>query len=162
MSAIVLDAIAADVALLTSTIDAPTDGLGYGTDISCTNDLAEDGGDVDPMSVEAISQALLRMYDCPLGGIYGDPEYVSMDLRARLNRGVTTTEVRSLEDEMRTIAVSDDRVSSATVAVTLSASGRELTATIEIVPEDPTRLDPFRLVIVATDATLLLEEMSAS
>mgnify|MGYP000535348007 CR=1 FL=1 len=161
MSAIVLDAIAADIAAITRLVDPPEGALGYGTDISCTTDIDADGREVDPMSIEAVSQSILRSLDCPQGGIYGDPEYVSLDLRARLNVGVTTADVRGLADEIRSVVTEDDRVSSADVAVALEGA-TTLLITISVIPEDPTRTEPFRLVIAATESSMLIEEMTTA
>lgn len=163
MSALVLAAIAADIAALERTMDVPTtDALGYGVDISCTTDIEDDARDVDPMSIEGVSQSILRSLDCPVGGIYGDPEYVSLDLRSRLNRGVTIADVRSLADEIRSVITADDRISSASVTVTLEDAGRTLLVSIDVVPEEATRLTPFRLVLAATSAELLIQEMNAA
>ncbi len=162
MSALVLAAIAADVAALERIVDPPSEPLGYGIDIACDTDLMDNARDVDPFSQEGISQSILRALDCPPGAIYGELEYVSLDLRERLNQGATTDDVGSLALEIQGVVLADDRIEVATVTVDLGDGGASLAITIDVTSADPDRLPPFRLVFVATSTEIVLEQMRAT
>ena len=150
--------IAAELALLTRVVDVPTGPLGYGTDISCTDDLDARMDEVDPMSVEGLAEALVRRLDCPRGQLPDDADY-GEDVRGHLNRPMTDDEIRSLAGRIHNELMKDDRVESVAVVVTPSSTGSSLSIAIAVVPVDA-RLGNFRLVVAVTDAGVLLEEMS--
>jgi hypothetical protein len=135
--------------------------LGYGTDLSCTSDLAEDMRSVAPNSAEGIAQQALRGLDCPPGRLIDDPTW-GIDLASRLNRPQTVHELQATEALVRAQIETDDRVGSCTVSVTLSGAARSVKASVvvRIVPADPA-LAPFTLVFVVTDGALALQEMAS-
>lgn len=150
-------AIDAGLATLTRVMDAPTGALGYGTDISCTDDLTEPMRDVDPMNTEAIAQALLRRLDCPRGRLVDDADY-GLDVRGYLNKGTTTAQLNALAGAVRNELEKDDRVASITVQATASLD--EISLSIRVVPVDVT-LGVFSLTFAVTDAAVVLQEISA-
>lgn len=157
MNATLQAAIDSGLATLERVMDAPTGALGYGTDISCTDDLAEPMADVDPTSTTAIAQALLRRLDCPRGRLVDDADY-GLDARGYLNRGTTVAELNALAGAVRNEVEKDDRVSSAIVQVAASLSS--LSVRIRIVPADP-NLDEFSLTLAVTSASVVIQEITA-
>lgn len=157
MNATLRSAIDAGLATLERVMDAPTGALGYGTDIACTDDLAEPMADVDPTSTTAIAQALLRRLDCPRGRLVDDADY-GLDIRGYLNRGTTVAELNALAGAVRNEVEKDDRVSSAIVQVAASLSS--LSVRIRIVPADP-NLDEFSLTLAVTSAAVVIQEITA-
>jgi hypothetical protein len=159
MSAIVKAAVAASIALVARERDAPVAPFGYGRDMSCTSDLAEDMGDVDPISVTALGEALMRRIDCPRGGMPDDPNY-GIDIRGALNRGVTREEALSWRGRVRTEWLKDDRVLDAAVEIAwLSSDGREMSLVGIVTPADPA-LGKFSLTLALTSADVLIQEIA--
>lgn len=157
MNAVVADAIAEELALLTREVATPVAPFGYGADISCTTDLEESMPDVDdPKTI--LAQALVRRLDCPRGALPDDPDY-GIDLRSALNRGLTQAEVRSIEGSIRSELTKDDRVDTVGVTVTPSPTGESLAIALQVRPRDATVGGPFALVLALTDGGLLVEEM---
>lgn len=162
MSQIILDAIAADVALLTREIDPPTGPLGYGSDLSCADDLTESVDEVDGSTVLALGQAIVRRLDCPRGGLpdasvpgLADRNY-GMDLSSYCNRPTTTTEIRNLAGNIRQEVTKDDRIASVDVTVTPSPDGSSLAIDLHVTPVDPT-LGQFAMTLSVTSAAVLLD-----
>lgn len=143
--------IAAQVAELEHEVDAPTGALGYGTDLACVTDVTPDLEEVDPFSVRAIGEALIRRFTTPRGTLPDDPDY-GLDLRSYCNRGVTATQLRELASQLRGEAGKDDRVDDA--AITVTAEGSSLTVAARITPADPD-LEPFDLTFAVTSADVL-------
>jgi phage baseplate assembly protein W len=158
MSAIVKAAIAEGIADLDRVVDTPVSPFGYGSDISCTTDLDPLMSEVDPFSIDAIRQAILRRLDTPRGQLPDDPNY-GLDLKSELNRGVDVNTLRSLAGRLRSEIVKDDRVDSATVRVAPNATGSRITVNIRVVPVDP-NLGEFDATLAATSTEVILEAIS--
>jgi len=146
------------LAAIDRVMDAPAEPFGYGTDVACTTDVEIPMRDVDPMSIEAISMALLRRVDCPRGQMPDDRDY-GIDLRGMLNRGITQADLAAIGGKVRSEWAKDDRVSSATVVVTQTGNGAGLRIVGNIVPAGSS--ESFRLVLAATSAAVVLEAISA-
>lgn len=164
MSQIILDAIAADVALLTQEIDTPVAPFGFGSDLSCADDLTESMDEVDGSSVLALGQAVVRRLDCPRGGLPDasapggfDPNY-GMELSAFLNRATTATEIRNLAANIRQEVTKDDRIAAVTVTVTPAPDGSTLAVDLHVTPVDP-QLGQFSMTLAVTSAAVLLDEI---
>ncbi|MBN8609644.1 MAG: hypothetical protein J0L92_03620 [Deltaproteobacteria bacterium] len=162
MSKLVLDAIAADVAMLTRVVEPPTDPIGWGSDLSCGEDLTEGMDEVTGQRL--LAEAVIRRLTTPRGSL---PDVRSLDLRDRnygldlasyLNRGVTALEVRALATNVRSEVSKDDRLANVSVTVTPSPTGSSLAVELRITPRD-SRLGPFSLVLAVTDAGVLVEEL---
>jgi hypothetical protein len=166
MSKIVLDAIAADVALLERRLEPPSGELGYGTDLSCAADLAADFAEVDPFSPLALAEALVRRLDCPRGTLpdASSPTLVDADygieLRAYLHGPLTPAELRGLEGAIQAELTKDDRVDGVLVTVEVAPNGESFTVDLQVTAIDP-RVGDFALTLAVTDAAVLLEELRA-
>lgn len=154
MSRIVLDAIDAEIALLAREISTPSGELGYGTDLSCVSDLAEDLAEVDPFSTRAIGEAALRRLTTARGTLPDDPDY-GLDVRSYANRGVALQELRDLAGLTQAELLKDDRLVDAAVTVTQPGQG-ELSVDVMLTPADA-RLAPFALIFAVSGGLIVVE-----
>lgn len=159
MSAIVLDAIAADIATLVSLVPTPVEPFGFGTDLSCVSDISETLDEVDPFSALGIAQAVARRL-CTARGTLPDDEEYGLDVRGYLNRGVPTIELRDFAGQIRLEVLKDDRVEDAQVEVT-SPESTSLTVSIHLTPYDYS-VQPFSLTLAVTSSAVLLELEAAA
>lgn len=164
MSQIVLDAIAAEVAKLTRVVDPPSGPLGWGTDLSCAEDLTEEMDEVGGLDARVLAEAIVRRLTTPRGSLpdvraadFRDMNY-GLDLSSYLNRGVTADEIRGLAAIVRSELTKDDRISGVTVTVTPSPNGSSLAIDLLVTPRDP-GIDPFSLVLSVTSSSVLVEEL---
>jgi len=156
---ILSDWIAEGLAELSTLERFPLPPLGYGVDLACTTDLDPAMAEVDPMSQRAVSEAIMRRLDCPRGALPDDPDY-GLDLRGMLNTGTAAADITALAGRIRSEVQKDDRVDSVVVTVAPSPSGSVLAITLAITPIDPL-IGGFRLVLSASSASVLLEEINS-
>lgn len=159
MNATLSNALATYLAEIDRVTDTPVSPFGYGTDLSCTSDLAVDFGDVDPFSTRAIAEALVRRLDCPRGQLPDDPDY-GIDLKGALNKAATRQSLLALSGQIGSELEKDDRVHSATAVVTLSSDGRTLTVNLRIAPI--TSDGTFTMTLAVTSAEVLMQELNAA
>jgi phage baseplate assembly protein W len=159
-NSIVDAAIAAELATLEREVPVSTAPLGYGIDIDCVTDVAEDWRETDPESPEGIAQASIRRLTTPRGSLVDEPDY-GLDLRAYANRGVAVAELRGIALAAAGEVTKDDRVSSADVELSASLVTRTLDVRIRIMPADPA-LQEFTLTFAVTSAAVLLETISVT
>jgi hypothetical protein len=157
VSQLVLDAIAAEIALLAQETPTPAEPFGYGTDLSCVLDLTDRMEEVGQNTTLAIGQSLVRRLITPNGTLWDDPDY-GEDIRSYLNRGTTLADLRDLEGKIRNECTKDDRVAQVAVQVAQTALV-QLDISIQVTPVDPT-LGVFTMTLALTDAELLLKEIS--
>lgn len=162
MSQIVLDAIASEVAKLTPVIGAPTGDLGYGTDLSCAEDLTEGMEEVSGQRL--LAESIVRQLTTPRGSLpdvrgpgLRDMNH-GLDLVSYLNRAVTDDEVRALASNVRSEVAKDDRYASVGATVTPSSTGSSLAVALRVVPKD-TRIGPFDLILAVTSVGVLIDEL---
>ena len=155
MNALVQASIAEQIATLQRVVDAPVAPFGYGTDLSCVTDLAEDLAEVDPTSNQAIAEALIRRLITPRGGLPDDPDY-GFDLRGLLNRGVTLAELRAVTGQARSEVRKDDRVADAKVSAAFCLQGSTLSVSVEVTPADVDN-DTFSFTFALTDTAVTIE-----
>jgi len=152
------DTIAAELLALEAVADFPIEPLGYGVDISCTSDISPRMAEVDPFTVQALAEAIVRRLDCPRGGLADDPNY-GLDLRSYCNRGTTAADLRALGGQIRSELRKDDRIEDVLVDVVPSPTGGTLAITLDVTPTDP-NLGGFRLTLSASSAETLIEEIA--
>lgn len=153
---LVLDSIAAQVLELDQLVATPQPPFGYGRDLSCVDDITPTLDDVDPFSVQAVSEATIRRLSTARGTLVDDPDY-GLDLRSYCNRGVPARELAQLAGGIRNEVTKDDRIETATVTASLAGTN-ELRVQITITPVDPAT-EPFRLTLAVTSADVLLEAL---
>lgn len=150
----VSDFIDSEIALLTREVVAPVAPFGYGVDLSCIDDVTDDLSEVDPSSVIALGEALLRRLTTPRGTLPDDRGY-GIDVRSYCNLGMSTQDTRDLGSKIRSEVTKDDRVDDAVVTVG-DAVSTQLSISIQVTPIDRT-LGVFTLTLSVTDGQLLLE-----
>ena len=104
--------------------------LGWGRDWSCTDDVDENFSEVDPMSPEAVGQAIERMLSTPQGKLIANEELLlavgedpdhGYNLHQLLHVGITPLQLMAHQDLAAAAIKTDDRV--ATARVTISRRG---------------------------------------
>lgn len=155
----VLANIDAQIAELQRLVQPPEAPLFYGSDIACAFDCDPNMREVDPASVEAIGQDVIKRLTCPRGRMPDDGTY-GLDLRGFCNRGVPYAELFALGGQVRLEVVKDDRIDDVAVTVTVpNQASNALRTGLVITPAEPT-LQPFELVFVLTgDGALTVEAM---
>jgi hypothetical protein len=158
MNAVVSDAIAAELALLTQLVPTPVAPFGFGVDTDGVLDVTDTLDEVPANSPVGISQALARRYQTPRGTLPTDLTY-GRDVRAYINRGMTLADVREIEGELRGEALKDDRIDEVQVTVTLVGLS-ELRINVLVTPADPVTGGPFSLTLAATPSSVLVEAIN--
>lgn len=153
---VVTDAIAAELATLSQEILPPGPPLAYGVDLSCVTDATDAFDELDPDSPLGIAQMVIRTLTAPRGSLPDDLNRCT-DIHAWLNRGVEQRQLQSYESQARGECRKDDRVSDATVTITLLTYNTARIA-IQLQPADPTAQD-FELVFTVDDQQALLESI---
>lgn len=101
--------------------------LGYGTDLSCTDDCDATMSEVDALSPEAVGQALIRRLSTAHGRLIDDPELLvavgedpdyGYNLANMLHVDVTPLELAAKADLAAAECKKDDRVETCTVTIT--------------------------------------------
>lgn len=147
------DAILAAAAIL----DPPEPPLGYGSDLSCVDDLDPEMREVSGSDVRSLAEALIRSIMTPRGSVPDAPDY-GIDLRSYLHRPSTRTELLAIEGDIANEWGKDDRVSRSEVTIDVLEMGRVLRGRGRVYPADPS-LEPFSLVFGVTDAGAAIEEI---
>lgn len=154
MNAAVAEALAKSLAETESIVAVPDVGqLGYGRDLACVVDVADDFREVAPSTPQIVIEAIARRFQTPRGTLLDDPDY-GFDLRGRLHVGLTQQQLRSLQSACIGEAKKDERVE--TVSVLLSFGGGVLQVGVTVTPRDP-RVDPFRFVLRVTSEQVLID-----
>ena len=117
----------------------------YGSDIRAA------GGDLDPSFAlvaegACVGQALAHRLQTPEGGLFYDPEYESVDLRAYLSAGFDGAEVYQLRAKVERALRADERVDDLDLDLRFDPT----TETLTVVADGYGAEGPFRLVAVAS------------
>lgn len=157
MSAIILEKLAEYTADLERIQDAPHP-VGYGSDLSCADDLDANLTELDGSDPLLIAQSAFRRITTARGTLEDDPDY-GIDIREDLSRANGTEERRSLAGRVRAEISKDERIAS--VTVTVVDIGAERSIEIIGVPENADNAE-FRLVVALEDGETLLKEIAAT
>lgn len=153
MSDVVRDAIAAALAEVEREYLPPATSPGYGSDISCVEDLRADVGDVE--GVRVIGESLARLIQTPRGSLADAPDR-GIDLREYLGTGTTIEQLRAIEGAVRAEWKRDDRVDTVDLRLVYDDATRTITGRARVVAVDG---QSFELVLRLTDAEVLVEAM---
>lgn len=135
--------------------------LAYGRDLSCVQDLSDDFRETREGSALIILEALVRRFQTPrgtLGNETAEELDYGLDLCSRCHAPFTSAELRALQSQCVGEAMKDERVESASFALSFSVQTSTLSVTGRITPRDP-RLNVFRFVLRATTASVLIESI---
>jgi hypothetical protein len=158
-NSIVQAAIDADIAALERVADAPDEPYGFGSDIYCVDDIAEDCREIDPTTAagarQALGQDLYHRLITERGTLEDDRDY-GLGLHQLLNRGVTQASLVEIAGRIRLELEKDDRVDTVTVRLAFTASNN-VALSIRVTAEDP-NVGGFELVLGSTaEGTVLFE-----
>lgn len=153
---IVQDQIAAYTAALTRNVAAPTGDLGYGSDLSCRDDVTADMAELPGDSPEAIAQANYRRLITPRGSLPDDPDY-GLDIQGYLSVGMTAKEIAEIPGEIQLELAKDDRNVESSLAVTLTQGAA---GSFKIAIAGETANGPFSLTFAVVDGTAALESIN--
>lgn len=150
-------AIDAELAKIEPVITHAVAPFGYGSDMSCDSDVDENARELDGFDPLVLAQAIVRRLDCPRGALPDDPGY-GIDLRSRINKGMTAEDVRALGGQIRGEVLKDDRVSTLSVVMRPNSTGSLIQVELAVQPIDAT-IGSFTLTLSATIAEILLSEI---
>lgn len=156
---IVTDTIADYTAELVPVVAAPTGDLGYGSDLSCVDDLTSDMAEVAGASTQAVAEAIYRRLTTPHGSVPDDPDY-GLDLLEFLNRGLTRRSLFEIPGFIRGELDKDDRILTDALSVTMATSPDLKSFEVNIRCEDAGA--PYSLTLAVTDGVVLLTEIQAN
>lgn len=157
MTDAVRDFLAAYLENVERIVDPPEPPLGFGSDMSCVDDLTEDMAEVDGRTTRALAEALIRRIGTPRGSVLDAPDY-GIDLRSYLHRGSTQAELLGLAGDVANEWRKDDRVERVEVEINVIELGRILRGRGRVYPADPS-INPFTLTFGITDAAVAIEEI---
>ena len=155
MNPIVAAALERELAELARLVPQPVGELGYGNDLSCISDLAEDLAEVAPFSMLGIGESAIRRLTTPRGSLRDDPDY-GLDVRAFCNRATALAELRELGGRCALELAKDDRIDVASVSASQDLANSTLRISVLITPVSPT-LNPFTLTFAVTSGAVVLE-----
>jgi hypothetical protein len=116
----------------------------YGVDINCLNDL-------DPYfslvgGIQCLAQDLYHLVTSPTGSLFWAPS-LCFDSRSLLSQSITQSELSSIQANMTTAIIADERVQSASVILQYNGSTQALIASIFVQPLSPQASpQPFQFV----------------
>lgn len=151
---ILLDTIAAETAQLQRLVPVPVAPFGYGVDLSCVSDLTPTMAEVDAFSPLGVAQACARRLQTQRGTLADDLAY-GLDVRGMLNTGVTASELRDMQGQIRSELLKDDRIADLAASVSMPSTNA-LTVQIRITPADP-NASSFSFTLAVTSAQVILE-----
>jgi hypothetical protein len=138
-------AIARAIATLPEPPEAPTGSLGYGRDLWCVSDCADDFRTIGPDDPLVIMQAIARRFQTPRGIIATDREY-GLDLRGYLHKPLTQRELRQLQTQALNEANKETRIDPSATQLSLYHSLGLIRCEVLIRPLAP-RADVFPFVV---------------
>jgi hypothetical protein len=136
----------------------PTGDPGFGSDISCADDISATMDEVSGDSSLAVAQSNYRRLSTPRGTLSDDEDY-GLDLRAFLAKAMTPEQIQAIEGQIRGELGTgkDDRNESIDEVSVTEITPAEFAVEIR----GTTAAGPFRLTLNVTDSDVLLQEMVA-
>jgi len=153
---IVHDKIAEYTAQLRREVSPPTGDLGFGGDLSCTDDLTSDMAEIDGDSPLAVAQSNYRRLTTAHGTLPDDPDY-GRDVREFLNRGLTRLSLQEIPGQIRGELVKDDRNDPNKLSINMAIAADFKSFSLDIRGE--TARGPYSLTLAVTDGGVLLKEI---
>lgn len=140
-------------------VPVPGAALGYGTDLSCTNDCTDNFDEVDPFSQRALAEALIRRLMTRRGALLDDQNY-GLGIYLWLNHAATPRDLQSYSDQVVGECSKDDRCPTGnTCSVSFDLATGRLGFVLRIDPVDP-RTGTFTLTFAVTpDGEALIESI---
>lgn len=156
MNSTVETALSEMIAELEVTSSVPVAPYGYGSDVSCANDIDARWTEISDTAL-IIAQHCVRRIDTPNG--LPDKDDWGISITDYCNRPTTRKELNELEGKVFGQLIDDDRINELFVSAEPSTDYTTLTVNVRIVPEDPSTED-FTLILSVSDTGVILEEMA--
>lgn len=160
---IVTDAIAEFSVGLTRVVPAPTGDLGFGSDLSCTDDITQDAVEVAGDSPLAVAEANYRRLTTARGSMPDDPNEpepgiadYGLDIVGMLNKGVTAQTLVELPGQIAAELQKDDRNDPGTIQVKVDLVGKVLNVDVR----GETAGQPFSLTFAVVDGKATLQQIT--
>lgn len=144
---------------LTQQVAFPTGDLGFGTDLVCWDDLAEDFQEVDPNSPYAVAQDAYHRLSTARGLIPDDPSY-GTDVLGLLQRAFGPNGVMETKGRIINELSKDDRIDLKTLQVQVVPDTVNSSLDISVFGNCTT--GPFSLIMTASNSGLLLNSLTGS
>lgn len=156
MNSTVETALAEMIAELEVTSSVPTAPYGYGSDISCSTDVAPRWTEITDSAL-IIAEHCVRRIDTPNG--LPDVDGWGISITEYCNRPTTRKELYELEGRIVSELIDDDRIDQIKVSIESNTDYTELNVYVRIVPYDALT-DDFTLLLSVTDTGVIIEEIT--
>jgi hypothetical protein len=153
-----LDQIALRVAVLVPITPAPTGDLGFGSDLSCVDDITSDAAELSGSDPLLVAQAAYRRLITARGALPDDADY-GLDVRGMFGKALTRQAQIEIPGRVRAELEKDDRIVPETLQITITPTGGLAHADFDLDVQGETALGPFSLTLALTDAGALLKEI---
>lgn len=155
---ILTDQIAANVAALVPLVAFPSGDLGFGSDMSCTDDITADAAELDGSDPLVVAQANYRRLTTPRGALPDDADY-GFDVRGFCGKPLTKKALTEIPGQVRAELQKDDRNLDASIVVTVTPTGGIANGDFDLEVKGETALGPYTLTLAVTDADVLVKEI---
>jgi hypothetical protein len=153
---IVHDKIAEYTALLEREVELPSGDLGYGSDLSCTDDITPDADEIPGDSLRGLAESNYRRVTTRRGSIPDAPDD-GVDINDYLNQGITPAKLAEIPGILKNELEKDDRNSD--VAVTMTPTGAD---TYDIAISGSAAAGPFSLTFAVANGEATLKEINGA
>ncbi len=153
-----IDQIAARVAVLSRVLPVPTGDLGFGSDLSCTDDITADAAELAGNDPLLVAQAVYRRLITARGALPDDPDY-GFDVRGLCGKPLTRQQMTEIPGRVRAELQKDDRILDETLIVTITPAGGISNGDFDLDIQGETADGPFSLTLGVSDAEALLKEI---
>lgn len=140
---------------LVPTTSVPSDDQGFGTDLSCTDDLTSDMAEIPGNSTLVVAQSNYRRLTTPRGSLIDDPNY-GIDINSFLGSGLTDTLLQQIPGQVAAELKKDDR--NETVEVSFRQTG---SVSFDLDVKGTTADGPYTLTFAIVDGEAALKEINA-
>lgn len=152
------DQIATRIAALSRVVAAPTGDLGFGSDLSCADDITPDAAELAGNDPLLVAQAAYRRLITPRGSLPDDLDY-GFDVRGLCGKPLTRQQLTEIPGRVRAELQKDDRILDETLSVTITLTGGIANGDFDLAIQAETADGPFSLTLAVTDAQALLKEI---
>jgi hypothetical protein len=155
---IVHDKIAEFTAELEREVETPSGDLGYGSDLSCTDDITPDADEIPGDSLRALAESNYRRVTTRRGSIPDAPDD-GVDINDYLNQGITPEKLAEIPGILKNELEKDDRNEPGSVAVVMTPTGAD---TYDIAISGTAAAGPFSLTFAVKDGEATLKEINGA
>lgn len=153
---IVHDKIAEFTAELEREVETPTGDLGYGSDLSCTDDIRPNADEIPGDSLRGLAESNYRRVTTRRGSIPDAPDD-GVDINDYLNQGITPEKLAEIPGILKNELEKDDR--NRDIAVVMTPTGAE---TFDVAISGTAAAGPFSLTFAVQNGEATLKEINGA